>query len=90
VGFLFQKFPKCIGKDLQAGQKGEICLIMRSEGLIVQVRYVVNPKDGRLAVTSRWLKFVKGSKLHAGAAIKVNISHCCDCNVLLLKFMLIA
>jgi hypothetical protein len=90
VGFLFQKLPKYISKDLQVGRKGEICLIMRSEGLIVQGRYAVNPKDGRLAVTSRWLNFVKGSKLHVGAAIKVNISRCCDCNVLLLKFMMIA
>jgi hypothetical protein len=63
---------------------------MQSEGLTVQGRYAVNPKDGRLAVTSRWLKFVKGSKIHARAAIKVNISHYCDCNVLLQKFMLIA
>jgi hypothetical protein len=63
---------------------------MQSEGLAVQGWYVVNPNDGCLAVISRWLKFVKGSKLHAGAAIKVNISRCCDCNVLLLKFMLIA
>jgi hypothetical protein len=90
VGFLFQKLAKCIYKDLQAGQKGEICLIMQSEGLTVQGWYAINPKDGRLAVTSRWLKYVQGSKLHAGAAIKVNISRCCDCNVLLLKFMLIA
>jgi hypothetical protein len=63
---------------------------MRSEGLTVHGWYDVNPKDDRLAVTSRWLKFVKGSKLHSGAAIKVNISRCCDCNVLLLKFMLMA
>jgi hypothetical protein len=63
---------------------------MQSEGLTVQGQYAINPKDVRLAVTSRWLKFVKGRKLHAGAAIKVNISRCCDCNVLLLKFMLIA
>jgi hypothetical protein len=90
MGFLFQKLPKCIAKVLQAGRKGEICLIMRSEGLTVQGRYAINPKDGRLAVTSRRLKFVKGSKLHAGAVLKVNISRCCDCNVLLLKFMLIA
>jgi hypothetical protein len=90
VGFFFHKLPKCIAKDLQAGQKGEICLIMQSEGLKVQGRYAVSPKDGHLAVTSRWLNFVKGSQLHAGAAIKINISRCCDCNVLLLKFMLIA
>jgi hypothetical protein len=90
VGFLFEKLPKCIAKDLEADRKGKICLIMRSECLTVQGWYAVNPKDGRLAVTSRWLKFVKGSKLHAGAAMKVNISRCYDCNVLLPKFMLVA
>jgi hypothetical protein len=63
---------------------------MRTEGLTDQGWYAINPKDGPMAVTSRWLKFVKGRKLHAGAAIKVNISRSCDCNVLLLKFMLIA
>jgi hypothetical protein len=80
--------PKCIAKDLQAGRKVEICLKERSEGLTVQGRYAVNPKDGHLAVTSRWLKFVKGSKLHAGTAIKVNISRCCDCIVLLLNMLI--
>ncbi|KAK1644598.1 hypothetical protein QYE76_062403 [Lolium multiflorum] len=47
------KLPKSISKDLNAGRRGKISLVMESEGLTVEGRYSVSPTDGRLAVTSR-------------------------------------
>ncbi|KAK1630906.1 hypothetical protein QYE76_005221 [Lolium multiflorum] len=52
------KLPKSISKDLNAGRRGKISLVMESEGLTVEGRYSVSPTDGRFAVTSRWKKFI--------------------------------
>ncbi|KAK1596489.1 hypothetical protein QYE76_018973 [Lolium multiflorum] len=64
------KLPKSISKDLNAGRRGKISLVMESEGLTVEGRYSVSPTDGRLAVTSRWKKFIDGAKLRIGSKLK--------------------
>ena len=68
---------------------------MREEGLQVNGRYAISSSDGRLAVTSRWVKFVEGNKLAIGAKVKVDLSNCsvCThdkddyCGMTLMKFM---
>ncbi|KAK1617867.1 hypothetical protein QYE76_023384 [Lolium multiflorum] len=65
------KLPKSISKDLNAGRRGKISLVMESEGLTVEGRYSVSPTDGRLAVTSRWKKFIDGAKLRIGSKLKM-------------------
>ena len=86
---LNQKLPKIISEDVHAGRRGKISLVMRSEGLMVEVRYSVNPTDGRLAVTSRWKKFMDGTKLDIGSTVKVKISCCLRCEMLVLKFLIV-
>ena len=76
---LNQKLPKSISKNLNAGRRGKISLVMKSQGLTVEGRYSVSPTDGRLAVTSRWERFIDGAKLRIGSKLKVKIFRCrCD------------
>ena len=91
-----QKLPKRItGQVPLSTTKGKIALIMREEGLQVKGCYAISPSDGRLAVTSRWVKFVEGNKLAIGAKVKVELSIClvCThdkddyCGMTLMKFM---
>jgi len=84
---LNQKLPKSISKDLNAGRRGKISLVMESEGLTVEGRYSVSPTDGRLAVTSRWKKFIDGAKLGIGSKFKVKICRCLHCDMLVMKFL---
>ena len=86
---LNQKFPKSISKDLHAGRRGKISLIMRREGLTVEGWYAVNPIDGRLAVTSRWKKFMDGTKLDIGSTINIKICRYLRCEMLVLKFLVV-
>ena len=67
---LNRKLARRISEILEAGRRGEITLVMGSQGLVVQGRYSVNPTDGRLAVTSRWKKFIEGTKLAIGTMVK--------------------
>lgn len=85
---LNQKLPKSIAKDLNAGRRGKISLVMESEGLTVEGRYSVSPTDGRLAVTSRWKKFIDGAKLRIGSKLKVKIFRC-RCDMLVIKFAVV-
>lgn len=85
---LNQKLPKSISKDLNAGRRGKISLVMESEGLTVEGRYSVSPTDGRLAVTSRWKKFIDGAKLRIGSKLKVKIFRC-HCDMLVIKFAVV-
>ncbi|KAK1608183.1 hypothetical protein QYE76_031856 [Lolium multiflorum] len=82
------KLPKSISKDLNAGRRGKISLVMESEGLTVEGRYSVSPTDGRLAVTSRWKKFIDGAKLRIGSKLKVKIFRC-RCDMLVIKFAVV-
>ncbi|KAK1651748.1 hypothetical protein QYE76_069553, partial [Lolium multiflorum] len=68
-----RKLPKSIAKDLNAGRRGKISLVMESEGLTMEGRYSVSPTDGRLAVTSRWKKFIDGAKLRIGSKLKFHV-----------------
>ena len=86
---LNQKLPRRISEILEAGRRGEIALVMRSQGLVVKGRYSVNPTDGRLAVTSRWKKFMEGTKLAIGTMVKVKVCRCLPSNILVLKFLLV-
>ena len=83
---LNQKLPRSITKDLHAGRRGRIRLVMSTEGVTAPARYAVNPKDGRLAVTSSWPKFAATIKLVIGDVIKVDISRCCHSKDLVFKF----
>ncbi|KAK1697549.1 hypothetical protein QYE76_014246 [Lolium multiflorum] len=83
-----EKLPKSISKDLNAGRRGKISLVMESEGLTVEGRYSVSPTDGRLAVTSRWKKFIDGAKLRIGSKLKVKIFRC-RCDMLVIKFAVV-
>ncbi|KAK1678743.1 hypothetical protein QYE76_039591 [Lolium multiflorum] len=83
-----RKLPKSISKDLNAGRRGKISLVMESEGLTVEGRYSVSPTDGRLAVTSRWKKFIDGAKLRIGSKLKVKIFRC-RCDMLVIKFAVV-
>ena len=71
----------------EAGRRGEIALVMGIQGLVVQGRYSVNPTDGRLAVTSRWKKFIEGTKLAIGTMVKVKVYRCLPSNILVLQFL---
>ncbi|KAK1605087.1 hypothetical protein QYE76_028760 [Lolium multiflorum] len=82
------KLPKSIAKDLNAGRRGKISLVMESEGLTVEGRYSVSPTDGRLVVTSRWKKFIDGAKLRIGSKLKVKIFRC-HCDMLVIKFAVV-
>ncbi|KAK1696872.1 hypothetical protein QYE76_013569 [Lolium multiflorum] len=82
------KLPKSIAKDLNAGRRGKISLVMESEGLTVEGRYSVSPTDGRLAVTSRWKNFIDGAKLRIGSKLKVKIFRC-RCDMLVIKFAVV-
>ena len=84
-----QKFPRRISEILEAGRRGEIALVMGSQGLVVQGRYSVNPTDGRLAVTSRWKTFIQGTKLAIGTMVKVKVCRCLPSNILVLKILLV-
>ena len=86
---LNQKLPRRISEVLKAGRRGEIALVMGSQGLVVQGRYSINPTDGRLAVTSRWKKFIDGTKLDIGTMVKVKVCRCLPSNVLVLNFMVV-
>ena len=86
---LNQKLPRRISEILEASRRGEIALVMGSQGLVVQGRYSVNPTDGRLAVTSRWKKFIEGTDLAIGTMVKVKVCRCLPSNVLVLKFMVV-
>ena len=86
---LNQKFPRRISEILESGQRGEIALVMGSQGLVVQGRYSVNPTDGRLAVTSGWKKFIEGTKLAIGTMVKVKVCRCLPANILVLNFLLV-
>ena len=86
---LNQKLPRRISKILEAGRRGEIALVMRRQGLVVKVWYSVNPTDGRLAVTSRWKKFIEGTKLAIGTMVKVKVCRCLPSNILVLHFLLV-
>ena len=85
---LNQKLPRSIAKDLHAGRRGGIRLVMSTKGVPVNAwaRYAINPKDGRLAVTSSWPMFGATIKLVIGDVIKVDISRCCHCKDLVFKF----
>ena len=84
-----QKLPRRISEILEAGRRGEIALVMGSQGLVVQGRYSVNPTDGRLAVTSRWKKFIDGTNLAIGTMVKVKVYRCLPSNILVLQFLLV-
>ena len=86
---LNQKLPRRISEILEAGQRGEIALVMGSQGLVVHGRYSVNPTDGRLAVTSRWKKFIEGTDLAIGTMVKVKVCRCFPSKILVLKFLLV-
>ena len=86
---LNQKLPRRISKILEAGRRGEISLVMGSQGLVVQDRYSVNPTDGCLAVTSRWKNFIEGTKLSIGTMVKVKVYRCLPSNILVLNFLLV-
>ena len=73
---LKHKLPRRISDILEAGQRGEIALIMGRQGLMVHGRYSINPTDGRLAVTSRWKKFIEGTNLAIGTMVKVKVCRC--------------
>ena len=85
-----QKLPRRISEILEASQRGEIALVMGSQGLVVHGRYSVNPTDGSLAVTSRWKKFIEGTDLAIGTMVKVKACRCLPSKILVLKFLLIA
>ena len=82
---LNQKLPKSIAKHLKAGRRGDIALVMPNL-VAVKARYTINPKDGHLAVTSRWAVFGRLGKLMIGSVVKLDISPCCHCNDLVFKF----
>ena len=86
---LNQKLPRRISEILEAGRRGEIALVMGSQGLVVHGRYSINPTDGRLAVTSRWKKFIEGTKLAIGTMVKVKVCRCLPSNILVLNFLLV-
>ena len=86
---LNQKFPRRISEILEAGQRGEIALVMERQGLVVHGRYSVNPTDGCLAVTSRWKKFIEGTNLAIGTMVKVKVCRCLPSKILVLKFLLV-
>ena len=86
---LNQELPKRISEILEASQRGEIAFVMGSQGLVVHGRYSVNPTDGRLAVTSRWKKFIDGTNLAIGTMVKVKVCRCLPSNILVLQFLLV-
>ena len=87
---LNHKLPRRISEALEAGRRGEIALVMGSQGLVVHGRYSVNPTDGRLAFTSRWKKFIEGTDPAIGTMVKVKVYRCLPSKILVLKFLLVA
>ena len=85
---LNQKLPRSIAKDLHAGRRGGIRLVMRMKGVTLNAwaQYVVNPKVGRLAVTSSGPMFAAATKLVIGDVIKVDISRYYHYNDLVFMF----
>ena len=85
---LNQKLPRSIAKDLHAGRRGGIRLVMSRKGVKVteEARYAVNPNDDHLAVTSRWPGFAAAIMLVIGDVIKVDISRYYHYNDLVFMF----